>query len=272
MVLNPPSPPHFDICRNWAGGFGTATLVRRRADYGHSGKPTFHPFLAYASAVLSNENYSHSILDCQRLKLNKFQVLREAKKREPDVIFSLIALPSLKRDLELLDAIKESLPYTKVVAVGTTCRILHNYILLNSKIDAVLRNSYPYVSNLTHFFKALELKQNLKKVPGVSYIKSGKVINTVEPPDISLGELLPPCYDALELDRYDSFNDLDCNRYSYIPILGSKGCHILASTAHIHWDSVRSGHTDLPKTLWMRWNISTPEVLKGSYLETNHFQ
>jgi radical SAM superfamily enzyme YgiQ (UPF0313 family) len=224
MILNPPSPPYLDVCRDWAGGFGTATQVRWRADYGHSGNPAFHPFLAYTSAILSNENYNYSILDSQKLKLNKFQVLKEVKKRNPDVIFSLIGLPSLKKDLELLDAIKESLPYTTIVAVGTSCRFVHDEILLNSKIDAVLRNSYPYVSNLTLFLKALEQKQNLKKVPGVSYVKSGKVINTVESPDTSLDELLPPYYDALELDGYENFTDLDGNQYSYIPILGSKGC------------------------------------------------
>ncbi|MCW4055038.1 MAG: radical SAM protein [Candidatus Bathyarchaeota archaeon] len=223
-ILNPPSPPYLDVWRDWAGGFGTAAPVRRRADYGQSRKPTLHPFLAYASAVLSNENYDYTILDCQRLKLNKFQVLREVKKQNPDVVFSLIGLPSLKRDIESLDTIKESLPYTSIVGVGASCRFVQYEILLKSKIDAVLRNSYPYVSNLGHFLKALEQKRNLKKVPGVSYVKSGKVINTVEPPDISLNKLLPPHYDALELDGYETFADPDGNRYSYVPILGSKGC------------------------------------------------
>lgn len=224
MILNPPSPPHFDVCRDWAGGFGTAAPVRGRADYGHSGKPIFYPFLAYASAVLSNVNYGYSILDCQRLKLNKLKLLKEVKKRNPDVIFSLIGLPSLRKDLELLDELKESLPYTTIVGVGTSCRFVQNEILLNSKIDAVLRNSYPYVSNLTHVLKALEPKQNFKKVPGISYIKSGKVVNTSEASDTSLDKLPSPYYDSLQLDGYESFQDLDGNRYSYISILGSKGC------------------------------------------------
>jgi len=223
MILNLSSPPYIEVCRDWAGGFGTATPVKRRADYGHSGKPTLHPFLGYASAVLSNENYSYCVLDCQRLKLNKFQVLRDVKKRNPDVIFSLIGLPSLKKDLKLLDMIKESLSHTVIVGVGTSCRFVQNDILLNSKIDAVLRTSYPYVSNLTDFLQALQPRQNLKKVPGISYLKSGKIINTVEPPDTDL-KLLPPDYDALELEGYESFADLDGNQYNYVPILGSKGC------------------------------------------------
>jgi len=223
--MNPPSPPYFDVCKDWAGGFGTAKHVRRRRNYGHSGKPIFYPFLAYASAVLLKENYNYSILDCQRLKLNQFQVLHYINRRNPDVILSLIGLPSLKADLNLLDMIKESLPHTTIVGVGTSCRFLQNDILLNSKIDAVLRNSYPYVSNLSHFLKSLELKQNFKKVPGISFLhQNRKIINTVEAPDPSLSKLLPPHYDDLELDRYDSFEDLEGNRYSYLPVLGSKGC------------------------------------------------
>lgn len=223
-ILNPPSPPYFNVCRDWAGGFGTAAPVRRRAEYGHSGEPFFHLFLPYASAALSRENYNYSILDCQRLKLNKFQVLAEVKKRDPDVIFSLIGLPSLKKDLKLLDAIKESAPNTTIVGVGTSCRFLQNSILLKSKIDALLRSGYPYVSNIANFLEALEHKQDLKKVLGISYVKNGKVVNTGETPEISLNNLPYPNYDYLKLDGYESFEDLEGNRYSYIPVLGSKGC------------------------------------------------
>jgi len=224
MILNPPSPPYLDVCRDWAGGFGTGTRVKRRSDYGHSGPIHLHPFLAYASGILSKENYNYSVLDCQRLKLNKSQVLRHVKKQNPDNIFSLISLPSLEKDLKFLGVIKEILPNTVIAAVGTSCRFLQNEILLNSKIDVALRSNYPYISNLTHFLRALELKQNLKQVPGVSYVKSGNVINTPEPSDAELNKLPPPHYDAIELSGYDSFMDLDGNRYSYVPILGSKGC------------------------------------------------
>jgi len=209
--------------RDWAGGFGIALPVRRK-DYGQSSKPPFHSFLPYASSVLSKESYDYDILDSQRLKYNKFQVLRDVKKRNPGVIFSLIGLPSLKKDLELLGMIKESLPNTLVVGVGTICRVVQNDILLKSKIDLVLRNSYPYVSNLLDLIKTIELRQNLKKVHGISYVKDRNVITTVESPDVGLDKLPPPHYDALQLDGYENFVDLDGNRYDYIPILGSKGC------------------------------------------------
>jgi hypothetical protein len=117
-------------------------------------KTCFHPFLPYASAVLSSQGYPYGVLDCQRLKLNSFQTLMSVKKRKPDIIFSLIGLPSQKKDIELLDLIKNSLPNTSIVGVGTVCRFLQNDILLKSKIDAVSRSSYPYVFNMNTLIRA----------------------------------------------------------------------------------------------------------------------
>jgi len=223
LILNPPSPPYFDICRDYAGGFGVAWHTKRE-DYGQSNKPCFHPFLPYASAVLLNEGYNYSVLDCQRLKLDKLDSLANIKKKNPDIIFSLIGLPSLKKDIELLNLVKNSLPNAVIVGVGTVCQFLENEILLNNKIDAISRTNYPYVSNMAELIKALSLRRDLKTVLGVSFVKDGNVIHTPESPDIDLGKLLPPCYDSLKLDGYENFTDKSGNAYNYIPILTGKGC------------------------------------------------
>jgi radical SAM superfamily enzyme YgiQ (UPF0313 family) len=212
-----------DVCRDYAGGFGVAWPTRRE-DYGQSMEPCFHPFLPYASAVLSNEGYEYNLLDCQRMKLNKFQVLENVKKRNPDAIFSFIGLPSLKKDIELLNMIKDFLPNAFVIGVGTVCRVLQSDILLTSKIDVVLRNSYPYISNMIQLTKALSQEQDLKVVPGVSYVKGNNVIDTPESPDLGLDKLLPPNYDAIGLDGYQRFVDKSGNRHRYISILTGKGC------------------------------------------------
>jgi len=223
LVLNPPSPPHLDVCRDYAGGFGVAWHTKRE-DYGQSMKPCFHPFLPYASGVLSSQGYSYSVLDSQRLKLNGSQTLMSVKKRNPDIIFSLIGLPSQKKDVELLNSIKNSLPNTRIVGVGTVCRFLQNDILLKSKIDAVSRSSYPYVSNMNTLIRAFSLGHDLKAVPEVSFAKNGNVISTPATTDTELDRLLPPCYDALELDGYQNFVDKSGNVYEYVPVLTGKGC------------------------------------------------
>jgi len=146
------------------------------------------------------------------------------KKRNSDIIFSLIGLPSLRTDIELLSIIKDSLPNTLIVGVGTVCRFLEDEILLKSKIDVVVRNNYPYVSNMMKLIKAFSLRHDLKTVPGVSYVKGRNVISTPESADVDLNMLLLPNYDAIELDGYESFTDKSGNRHSYIPILTGKGC------------------------------------------------
>ena len=224
MVLNPPSPPYLDVFRDYAGGFGTALPARKRASYGHSRDALFYPSLPYISAVLQAEGYDYSILDAQRLKLNMSELLNVVEKRDPDVVISLLGLPSLKGDLELLDAVKKSLSNVTLVGIGTSCRVLQKEIFRNSQIDILSSSVYPYVSNLTLLLEALESKRELKNVPAVSFFRNGKVIRTLEIQDPPLDSLLPPIYDGLELFGYEHFYDVDGNSYSYVSILGSKGC------------------------------------------------
>jgi hypothetical protein len=102
LILNLPSPPFQEINRDWAGGFGTA-IHSKRTDYGQDRETTLHPFLPYASAVLKEAEYEFSVLDCQRLKLNQHEILSTLKKRNPDILFSMINLPSHARSSQLVD-------------------------------------------------------------------------------------------------------------------------------------------------------------------------
>lgn len=230
MVLNLPSPPYLDVGRDWAGGFGTVTFSLRRAlswrrgDYGQGRSPILQPFLPYTSSVLSEAGYEFKVLDCQRARLNQYQCLVNVKHENPDFLIALIGLPSLENDLALLNEIKRCLPNTFIIGVGTTCRVIPNEVLLKSSVDAVLRNSYPYVSNLIDLIQAQHQGRDLRMVHGVSYWADGKVVSTPESPELNLGEMPSPSYDALELDGYDSFHDINGEQYRYISILGSKGC------------------------------------------------
>ena len=224
MILNPPSPPHYDVCRDWAGGFGTASYCHKRDDYGQSDNPILQPCLPFASAVLLKAGYELKVLDCQRLKMKSPQVLKDVAKESPDIIFSLIGLPSLKKDVELLGDIKKTVPDIFIVGMGTTCKVIPGEVLHGGCLDAVLRDDYPYVSNLMEVVETFQRKRDLKCVPRVSYLKNGKVANTLDSPELDLNTVPPPSYDLLELDGYHTFMDLDGEKHKNVPILGSKGC------------------------------------------------
>jgi len=224
MILNPPSPPYYDVCRDWAGGFGTASYCPKRDDYGQSEDPLLQPCLPFSCAVLSKAGYELKVLDCQRLKMKKSHVLKEVAKENPNVIFSLIGLPSVKKDVELLGAIKKTLPNTFIVGMGTACKVVSGEILNGEHVDAVLRNDYPYVSNLRDVVEAFGQKKNLKCVHGVSYLNHGKVVVTPDSAESDLSTLPSPSYDLLQLEGYHTFMDLNGARHKNVPILGSKGC------------------------------------------------
>ena len=222
MLLVPPSPPNIDISRDWAGGFGTA-YARRRNRFGQSADPFFYPFLAYASSVLQDQNFEWSVLDCQKLRLDLPEVMDSVKKRNPNLIVSLIGLPSLKGDLEILNAIKKTLPNTTLACVGTSCQVLQREVFSQSKVDLLLTGKYPYVSNFESFLKVFCAGEDLSNVPSLSYVKHGKVISNCEKYHTDLGSLSPN-YDGLDLSGYECFRDMDGNSYQYISVLGSVGC------------------------------------------------
>jgi len=222
LLLNLPSPSNQRLVRDTAGGFGN--MMYCRYNYRRDGETYLHPFLPYASSLLLESGYEFKVIDYQRLKLNQPQLLHNVKKENPDIIISIISLPSLKNDVEILNKIKESIQNVTIVGVGTVCRVIPNEVLLQSKVDVVLRNTYPYTSNMIDLIQALHQSRNLKKVKGISYTRKGKITHTPESPELDLSEIPPPRYDSLQLDGYATFTDITGERYPYVPIVGSKGC------------------------------------------------
>jgi radical SAM superfamily enzyme YgiQ (UPF0313 family) len=222
LILNLPSPPNQRLWRDTAGGFGTA--IPSLSKYKTDGETPLHPFLPYASSILSEANYEFKILDCQKLKIDKSQILTEVRKENPDIIFSILSLPSLKHDLTILNQIKEAIQNVTIVGVGTIGRVLPNEILQNSKVDIVSRSSYPYTFNMIKIIETIRQSAKLKHVENISYKQNGKIVNTPLVPESDIENLPNPCYDHLQLDGYEKLTDTSGERYTYVPILESKGC------------------------------------------------
>jgi len=212
-----------DVCRDWAGGFGTS-LPTNRKGYGQSGDPFFYPFLAYASSILHQRNCEFSILDGQKSKLNQHGILQIVEKKKPNLIISQIGLPSLQGDLTLLNAIKDVLPNATLVCVGTSCQVLQQEILGKSKVDLLSTSKYPYVSNLNPLIDVIEQGNELDSIPCLLFVKEGKIFASTRVCTKNLLGLPFPRYEELDLYGYEHFKDIDGNRYSYIPIVGAIGC------------------------------------------------
>ncbi|MEM1542497.1 MAG: radical SAM protein [Candidatus Bathyarchaeia archaeon] len=222
LLLNLPSPPHQTLWRENAGGFGTAIPINPR--WKETGKTPLIPFFPYASALLLKGGYEFKVIDCQRLRLGNDQSVKLVKKEYPDIIFSMISLPSIKNDLKVLDEIKEFIPDVKIVGVGTVCRVLPQEVLLKSKIDAVLHSSYPYVANIIELVRAFQKSTDLKSVKGIAFVKDGKILSTLGSTEMDFDDLPRPCYDFIPLDGYEPFIDESEEQFPCVTILDSIGC------------------------------------------------
>jgi len=222
LLLNLPSPPSQTLWRESAGGFGSSVFSNPK--WRKLSTTTLLPFFPYASSILLDEGYEFKVVDCERLQLNNDQSVELAKKENPDIIFSIISLPSMKNDLKILDKIKESIPSVKTVGVGTVCRVLSQEILLGSKMDVALRSGYPYITNIVELIRALQHSRNLKTVKGISFVKNRQILDTFGSIETDLNDLPKPCYDFIPLDGYETFVNKKGERFPYIAILDSIGC------------------------------------------------
>ena len=226
MILNMPSPPHKIVDREYAGGFGIARSlprIRRR----HSGRPSLNLFLPYSTAVAKETGCEYKVLDAQALELTAAEALQKTKRVNPDIVISMISLPSIHEDKKLLSDIKAELPNAVVVGCGTVCNVIPEEVLHGSKIDLLLRESFPYVNGLKRMlssFQRSKKKTRLKDLPGFSYKKSSQVRNNPPKPPEKQFVDYTPVYDVLPLKKYQYFADLEGKEHLFIPILGSKGC------------------------------------------------
>jgi len=228
LILNLPSPPNMDVNRDYSGGYGTAHKVKRDY-YGHSGNLVFPLFLPYVATTLKKAGYALSVLDGQAMKYTKNQVLSSIEKENPEVIISMISLPSIYGDIDLLKKVKEATG-AFLIGIGAVCKVMPEEILLKSNIDVVIRDNYPTYGqtllNLVENFERFKGDEDLDEIKGISYLRSSEVVNNSSAnPVENLDDIDFSVYTLLPMDRYKLyFNDLSGKDWNYFPILSSKGC------------------------------------------------
>lgn len=222
-MLQPPSPPYLDIGRDFAGGFGVAIKVSRNS-YGHDGTGFMHiPYapLANSASILEKEGYSIIYLDAQAEKMNLREVQKFVDKNKPDIIISVINLPSLYGDLSLLRVIKQENPEIKIIGIGTVCKVLTQEILKDNILDYAVCGEPESI--LHELITLLEKSETVDDIKGIAFIRNGSIVRTPEPPLIMDLDSIPfPAYHLMPMDKYQ-MGILDGIGNS-AAIYSSKGC------------------------------------------------
>jgi anaerobic magnesium-protoporphyrin IX monomethyl ester cyclase len=219
MILNLPSPPGMDVERDYSGGYGTAGVAHRE-DYGHSYGVVFPVFMPYLATAILRQGWLLEVVDGQALRLGLHDTLLAVTSQRPDFLVSLVSLPSLYADLDLLRLIKRNVAQTTILVVGTTARVLNEQISASQAADFVIDAEYPFfaepVADLVRAWQA-------GKRPAEQIIRPRVDDRTSD--SGGLNDLDLDVYRKFPMRYYRyCFHGTGGELVNYFPILSSKGC------------------------------------------------
>lgn len=155
LLLNPPFLEHF-------------SRPQRSPAVTKSGTIYYPMWLAYAAGVLEKSGFEVDFIDAPADNYSVGDVFSRAKGFNPKLIALETSTPSIFNDVEIAGRLKDILPDTFIILVGTHVSALPEETLLTDRrIDAIARKEYDYT--LRDLALALQNKQDIKKIVGISY-------------------------------------------------------------------------------------------------------
>lgn len=188
-----------------------------------SGTLYFPIWLAYAAGVLEEAGFTVDLIDAPGAGYELDYVLERARDFAPKLIVVDTSTASIFNDVKFARAVKEKVPDSFVVLVGTHVSALPEDSLDIAKdIDACARREYDYT--LRDLAIAIEQGKDLTAVMGLSLRKGEDIIHTPDRPFIENLDRLPfvsRVYKKfLGIKNYFNPNAL----YPMVTIITSRGC------------------------------------------------
>ncbi len=218
LLLNPPSFENFD------GGAGSRWPATREIE------SFWYPvWLAYPAGMLEGAR----LLDAPSHHVSGEETINIAKEYEFLVLFT--STPGFPGDILLARAIKKARPTIKIAFVGPHVTVLPEKSLRDCpEIDFICRKEFDY--SVTDYAKG----KPLADIPGVSYLKDGKIVHNPDSPQIQNLDELPHVTEVYK-------RDLDIKNYNvpfllnpYVSLYTTRGCP--AQCTFCLWPQTLSGH------------------------------
>ena len=228
VIAQLPSPPFKNVFREWAGGMGT-TLSTTRSSYGHDQQYYDIPYFSflYIASSFEQQNISYKYLDFQSKESYPLQeIYDELFDCSPQVLVTVINLPTLNADLDLLQEIKQQQPALKIIVLGPSAKWYKQRILTEGVVDIIMEGHEENLTviNVSRILNNSELALADLDLQGVSFLSYDKVVTTPTRDQLkNLNFIDFPAYHLLDFKRYESdfyFN----SKYRYATVFTAKGC------------------------------------------------
>jgi radical SAM superfamily enzyme YgiQ (UPF0313 family) len=209
-----------DVTRDFAGGFGVAARTARN-DYGHGIFSLPYSSLMYSAGILRRHGYEIHYIDAQAERLDAPATIARVRRAEPDVVISVMNLPSIYDDARLLGLIKDECRDARTVNIGTVCRVLPNEVASAGAGDVIILGEPELV--LPCLVKAMMNDVDIGGVQGIAIVQDGLVtVSNASTALVNVQELPWPPHDVMPTTLYrDGYFG---PRTRFFPIWASRGC------------------------------------------------
>ncbi len=226
LLLQPPSPPGMNVKRDYAGGMGVADYSVRQC-YGHDRDYITLPYMSllYSAAVLERLGHDVVFADAQADNTDLDGILGKVAEERPQILVSVINLPSIYGDIALLKAVKERFPEVVLVVTGTVTIPLYGLIAESNEVDVIIRGDPEVV--LPDFMRVSasgreeflsRVKADGKRFEVQEGVITNKVIAHIQ--DLDSLPRLPYHLVPVEKYRYHGFG----KGVRYAAVFSSRGC------------------------------------------------
>jgi hopanoid biosynthesis associated radical SAM protein HpnJ len=218
LFLNPPSFENFD------GGAGSRWPATREVE------SFWYPvWLAYPTGMLEGAR----LLDGPSHHVSGEETIKIAKDYEFLVLFT--STPGFPGDILLARAIKQANPKIKIAFVGPHVTVLPEKSLRDCpEIDFICRKEFDY--SVVDYAKG----KPLADIPGVSFLKDGKIVHNPDAPQIEDLDALPHVTEVYKRDLNIKNYNVPFLLHPYVSLYTTRGCP--AQCTFCLWPQTLSGH------------------------------
>ena len=176
--------------------------------------------LALIAAVLEREGYQVTVLEANALKLKPEGV---ASLVSADVVGLTAMTPTINTAIAIAHHLKKAYPDLPIILGGTHATLLPEETLVTApEIDILVRGEGE--ETIIELLRALEYKQPLSKILGISYRKDGEMVsNPARSKNIDLDSLPFLAYHLLPWRRYKP-HPPHGRALPFAAIITSRGC------------------------------------------------
>jgi anaerobic magnesium-protoporphyrin IX monomethyl ester cyclase len=174
--------------------------------------------LAYLAAVLEENGYDVTVIDCPALEVDLKQLKTKLASINPDVIGITSMTPTIQSALLSASTAKEACPDAMVVLGGPHATFMDEQVLNEeAAVDVVVRGEGE--ETLLELAKIVSNPMGFNKIQGITFRNNGQTVRTPTRPFIkNLDELPRPAYKYFPLEKYRLFGR------RMLPIMTSRGC------------------------------------------------